>query len=109
MIILFEAIMTLVGAVTLLRGKFFMPPRTRITGWRATAIGLFLLLPLPVTIIVSALLSLLINQGIVGINIVRIGTVMETALVVSGLLGALVVATLPHTREELAEQDEAQS
>lgn len=101
-ILIFEVIMTLAGAVTLLRRSFFMPPRTHIRGWRATAIGLFLLVPLPLTLLFGALFSLLIVQGVAGFEITRVGTVLETALVVSGLLGALVVATLPPSRDELA-------
>lgn len=101
-ITVFEVIMTVVGAITLLRRSFFMPPRTAITGWRATAIGLFLLLPLPLTVLFGAVLALLINRGILGFDAVPVGNTLETALVVSGLLGALAVATLPPTREEAA-------
>lgn len=101
-----EVIMTLAGAVTLLRRRFFMPPRTHISGWRATAIGLFLLLPLPLTLVAGALVALLINRGVLGFGIIPAANTLETGLVVGGLLGALVIATLPPTREEDAGRDQ---
>lgn len=107
-ITVFEVIMTVVGAITLLRRSFFMPPRTAITGWRATAIGLFLLLPLPLTLLAGAALAALINRSVLGFDIIPVANTLETGLVVGGLLGALVVATLPPTREEIdARQDDA--
>jgi hypothetical protein len=98
--LLIELAMLGAGLVILLRGRLRLGKRLNIAGWRARAVGLSLLLPLPLTILLAFAIAALINQNIAGPRIVLIGNNVETGLVIGGLTAAVVFATLPRTRDE---------
>lgn len=90
----FEIIMTLAGLIILIMKKVQVG-RMRRTGWQATAIGLSLLLPLPLVLLMGVVMSVLITTGAASLAIVEVGNSAELGLVLGGLAAAVVFFSLP--------------
>jgi hypothetical protein len=99
-ILIVELAMLGTGLAVMLRGRLRIGERLNIAGWRARAVGLSLLLPLPLTVLLSFAIAALINRGLVGPGIIVAGNNLEIGLVIGGLAAAVVFATLPLTRDE---------
>lgn len=98
--LILELVMMVAGLVILLKGGLRIGKRLHVTGWRAWAIGLSLLLPLPLIVVLSFAIAALINQGIAGPGLIAAGNSAEAGLVIGGLAAAVAFATLPLTKDE---------
>lgn len=87
--------MMLAGLYVLLRGRLRVPNFPPVEGWQAQAVGLSLLLPLPLTALLGLVLSALINRGLIGFEVMTAAGTAEIAMVVGGLAGAAAFITLP--------------
>ncbi len=96
---LIEFTMTLAGLWLLLRRRLTLGRRT-ISGWQATAVGLSLFLPLPLTLLLGVVLSLLISRGMMDASLVSVFNTAELGLVLGGLAAAVVFYSLPVKQEE---------
>lgn len=96
---LIEFTMTLVGLWLLMRQRLTLAGRT-ISGWQARAVGLSLFLPLPLTLLLGLVLSVLLVQGVIEPALVLAFNTAELGLVLGGLAAAVVFFSLPVKQEE---------
>lgn len=102
--VIIQVIMLLAGLVIIVRGRIRLPGRLVIDGWRAQAIGFCLMLPMPLRTLLALAFSALINAGKIGYEAISIAKNAETGLILGGLVGAAIFATLP---ERLSTPDES--
>jgi hypothetical protein len=85
-----EMVVFIAGIYTLIFGQIKLPRDLTLKGWRARGAALFLLMPLPVTILFGRVIGIGIDaekaQSFFGI--------VELTLVAAGLGGALIFALL---------------
>ncbi len=96
---IFEAIMMVAGLIILLTRKVKIG-RLERTGWQATAVGLSLLLPLPIIALMGVLIALFVREDMALLAAIELGKTAELGLVLGGLAAAVVFFSLPVKQEK---------
>jgi hypothetical protein len=89
-----EILMLVGGLYALIAGKVRLTRNTYLQGWRARVAGLFLVAPLPLALLAGLLVGLLIGMGALPASAKSAAAIVELLLVLGGLVGAVLFATI---------------
>ena len=85
-----EIIMLLAGLNTLIRAKLYLTEQIHLEGWRARAVGLIWMSPLPTSLFIGVIIGLLIQIGAFSEATTVYLSCIEPLITIVALLGSFV-------------------
>ena len=100
-ILIAEILMLVGGLYALIAGRIRLTKNMSLEGTRARVAGLFLAAPLPLALLLGFVIGFLFGSDAVGF-----ATIVEIILVIGGLVGSVLYATLTKPKEPAWIDDE---
>lgn len=99
-LLLAEILMLVGGLYALVTGKVRLTKNMYLEGQRARIAGLFLAAPLPLAFLAGTVLGTLMSMGVLPYSAEGLAGLVEFFLVLCGLAGAVIYATVTRPKEE---------
>jgi hypothetical protein len=96
-----EIIMLIGGIYALVAGKVKLTRKISLEGTRARIAALFLIAPLPLSLLIGFFIGFLIGIGTLPPSVQAIASVIELLLVLGGLAGAFIYGLIAKPKDEV--------
>ncbi len=101
-----QILMLVSGLYALIAAMVKITSNLTLEGWRARVAGLILLSPFPASLALGLLLGILISMGVLPESVEPYAPVLEMALLLGALVGAVIFGLAARPAQPLAHKEE---